>query len=66
MFEIFQGWEVKFFSGGGSFFWEGGRILLKIRIFSLQSFTMYTPRRTNLKFKILFEEDPVTIASAQQ
>ena len=23
---------------------------------------MYTPRRTNLKFKILFEEDPVTIA----
>ena len=27
---------------------------------------MYTPRRTNLKFKILFEEDPVPIASAQQ
>ena len=23
---------------------------------------MYTPRQTNLKFKILFEEDPVTIA----
>ena len=26
---------------------------------------MYTPRRTNLKFKILFEEDPVPIASVQ-
>ena len=27
---------------------------------------MYTPRRTNLKFKILFKEDLVTISSAQQ
>ena len=27
---------------------------------------MYTPRRTKLQFKILFEEDPVSIASAQQ
>ena len=27
---------------------------------------MYTPRLTKLQFKILFEEDPVPIASAQQ
>ena len=27
---------------------------------------MYTPRRTKLQFKIIFEEDPVPIASAQQ
>ena len=27
---------------------------------------VYTPRRTNLKFQILFEEDPVPIHSAQQ
>ena len=27
---------------------------------------VYTPRRINLKFKILFEEDRVPIASAQQ
>ena len=27
---------------------------------------MYTPRRTKLQLKIKFEEDPVSIASAQQ
>ena len=27
---------------------------------------MYTPRRTRLEFKIIFEEDPVPIASTQQ
>ena len=27
---------------------------------------MYTPRSTKLQFKIIFEEDPVPIASAQQ
>ena len=27
---------------------------------------MYTPRRTKLQFKIILEEDPVPIASAQQ
>ena len=27
---------------------------------------MYTPRRTELQFKIIFEEDPVPIASSQQ
>ena len=27
---------------------------------------MYTPRRTELQFKMLFEEDPVPIASSQQ
>ena len=27
---------------------------------------MYTPRRTKLQYKIIFEEDPVPIASAQQ
>ena len=27
---------------------------------------MYTPSCTNLKFKILFEEDPVPMASVQQ
>ena len=27
---------------------------------------MYTSRRTKLQFKIIFEEDPVPIASAQQ
>ena len=27
---------------------------------------MYTPRRIKLQFKIIFEEDPVPIASAQQ
>ena len=28
--------------------------------------TMHNPRRTKLQFKIIFEEDPVHIASAQQ
>ena len=27
---------------------------------------MYTPRRTKLQFKIIFEKDPVPMASAQQ
>ena len=27
---------------------------------------MYTPRRTKLQFKMIFKEDPVPIASAQQ
>ena len=27
---------------------------------------MYTPKRTKLQFKIIFEDDPVAIASAQQ
>ena len=64
---------VRDFPGGGrliffwrrfNFFFGGGwrRINLKISIFSWQSFTMYTPRCTNLKFKILFEENPVPIA----
>ena len=43
--------------------------ILKLAFSHDKAFTIYTPRRTKLQFKIIFEEDPVRflpIASAQQ
>ena len=59
---------VRVFSGGeglNSFLevvqFLGGRIHNKISIFSMQSFTIHTPKRTKLQFTIKFEEAPIPI-----
>ena len=62
MFEIFQGWEVKFFSGGGSiFFLGGGEYFLKFAFSYDKVLPCILQDGTNLKFKRLFKEDPVYV-----